>query len=82
MIPNLVTKLRQLTLCKTPVTGVLGTLQCAQPIQHSNIHISAINYKHSPGYGDKDPTHFLSYNEKFYPVQGFEEERRPAVSYI
>ncbi|XP_011498342.1 PREDICTED: 39S ribosomal protein L22, mitochondrial [Ceratosolen solmsi marchali] len=27
---------------------------------------------------DKKPTHFLSYNDIIYPVQGFDEERRPA----
>ncbi|XP_058788760.1 large ribosomal subunit protein uL22m isoform X2 [Phymastichus coffea] len=46
-------------------------------VEHSNLHISSINYRH-PSKGEKNPKHFLSYNDVFYPIQEIGEERRPA----
>lgn len=79
MIRNFALRFQQLSLSNKPVFGVFGTLQHVQQkqrIQQNNIHTSAI----SAGSG-RDPKAFLRHNDKFFPIQDPNEERRPAVSY-
>jgi len=75
MMQNLAIRLQRLTLNNKPcISGVLGSLQCVQQkqnFQQSYIHTSNINCM-------KEPKHFLNYNKKMYPIQGTDEERRPA----
>lgn len=83
MIQNIALRLQHLSIINKSVPGAIGTLQRLQekpffqefvPIQ-KNIHTSTILC------GQRgDPKHFLSYNNKFYPIQTPDEERRPAVS--
>lgn len=83
MIQNLAVRLQRLSLANKSVPGAIGTLQRFQDKQflqeskpaQKNIHTSALLQK------GKDPKHFLSYNDTFYPIQKPDEERRPAVNH-